>query len=895
MTIIMLKKIWIACIFWISCFLVSIRYRVKVVGLEKLTPEMLSKKRGIVFLPNHPASMDPVIVLLALWRKFQPHALVVEYFYYMKGLHYLMKLVGTIPIPDLEGVANKWKQKKVSKTFAEIAEGIKKGENYLIYPSGRLKVGAQEVIGGASLTHSLLQECPDANIVLIRTTGLWGSRFSKAIQGTRPDVGKNLLEGIKIVLKNLIFFVPKREVTVEIETAPADLPIHGSRVEFNQYLERWYNLPGPEPLKLISDYFWKESFPSLEQKVEDEKEKEQWTISPASEKKIIDKLKQLTQQKEVHRSQYLDRDLGMDSLDIAQLYTFLEEHFSTGDITFGSIQTVEDVLKAASKNEKQQIRQLTKHENDWPEEKSRPPILPPPGKTLQEAFLKNCDRMGHFAACADELTGILNYRRFKLAALVLSQKISRLDGDSIGILMPSSVVSSMLIFAILLANKVPVMLNWTLGERALSHCIKLAGLKTVLSSRRFLDNLTSVDLGDIDNMLLLLEDLRTGISLWDKLRGKYLSYKKASSLLKKLHLISAAEDDPAVILFTSGTEALPKGVPLSHKNIISNQASALSCIEVFPTDSLYSVLPPFHSFGLSVNGILPFVMGIKSYYAPDPTHYHGMAHDISHWGITIFDCAPTFIKGVFQVAQPGQLDSLRYVVSGAEKAPEELFVYMQKLGGQVIEGYGITECSPAVTITRPGKARVGVGQPIPGVELCIIEPETGKLMPSDQDGEVCIHGPNVFLGYLGSQKSPFIEIQGRRWYRSGDRGHIAPDGSLVLTGRLKRFAKIGGEMISLGGLEEEILKLALERKWLKELKDTNPPLAVAVLEKESEKPLIVLFATFAVEKEEINHALRDLGYGRLIKIAEVRRIDQIPVTATGKIQLSALDELLKKQ
>jgi long-chain-fatty-acid--[acyl-carrier-protein] ligase len=190
---------------------------------------------------------------------------------------------------------------------------------------------------------------------------------------------------------------------------------------------------------------------------------------------------------------------------------------------------------------------------------------------------------------------------------------------------------------------------------------------------------------------------------------------------------------------------------------------------------------------------------------------------------------------------------------------------------------------------------VGVGQPIPNVELCIIDPDTGKLLPSDQDGEVCIQGPNVFHGYLGSQKSPFIELQGRKWYRSGDRGHIAPDGSLVLTGRLKRFTKIGGEMISLGGLEEEILRLALERKWLKELKDTNPPLAVAVLEKESEKPLLILFATFTVEKEEINHALRDLGYGRLIKIAEVRKIDQIPVTATGKIQLSRLDELLKNQ
>lgn len=886
----MLKKAWIALLYWITRGILGVRYRLQVRGLEKLTPESLPKKGGIVFLPNHPAEIDPVLMIMVLWRKYQPHAIIVEQFYYLKGFHYILKLVECIPLPDFNGTVNKWKQKKIEQALALIRQKLAEKSNFLVYPAGRLKHTGEEIIGGASFVHTLLQQCPDANVVLIRTTGLWGSRFSRALTGTTPDFAQVIWEGIKIALKNLIFITPRREVTVELEPAPADLPIQASRLEFNRYLERWYNRRGAEPIKLVTDCFWKESFPKVEAKPEEDREEGNWTIAPEVEKEILNKIGALARRSDIQRSQHLNRDLGLDSLDLAQLNTYLEQRFEIEEIE--ELDTVESVLKAAAKKEKQrQAPQLGEPEKRWPSEETRPLIAPPAGKTLHEAFLRSCDRMDSFAACADETLGVVTYRRLKMIVLILSRKIRQMEEQHIGILLPSSVMAYALVFAILLAKKTPVMLNWTLGARALEHCKQAVDLKTVFSSRRFLNNMPNGDLEGIDNILVLLEDFRDTISLGDKFKGLFGLLKNTETLLKDLELSSISEEETAVILFTSGTEALPKGVPLSHKNILSDLTAALSCFNLLSTDILYGVLPPFHSFGFSVTGILPLLIGLKVYYAPDPTHTRSMLNDLENWKVTLFVSAPTFIKGVFSLATPEQLQSLRYAVGGAEKVPDELFEFMEKRGQEMHEGYGITECAPIVTLTRPKKPRKGVGPPLPGIDLCIVSPETREVLLPGQVGEICICGPNVFKGYLGTSKFPFIDLDGKRWYLSGDLGSLDADGSLILAGRLKRFVKIGGEMISLGGLEEELIHMARDKKWIPEGKD-EVPLAVAVKEKNTEKPLIILFSTYNLNKDDINQTLRDRGYSALTKIADVRKVAQIPLTGTGKIHYHALDEMI---
>ena len=195
-------------------------------GLRTLILRPFLKREASSFFPTTLPKIDPVIVLLLLWGRYKAHPLVVEQFYYLKGTDSVQKKIGAVPIPDMSGVVNRWKQKQVEKRLKSIAGGLKNGSNYMIYPSGRLKLTGEEVIGGASFVHNLVEECPEANIVLIRTTGLWGSRFSKALTGATPVFGKVLWEGFKVVLKNLIFFTPKREVTLDIEPLPKDFPLN---------------------------------------------------------------------------------------------------------------------------------------------------------------------------------------------------------------------------------------------------------------------------------------------------------------------------------------------------------------------------------------------------------------------------------------------------------------------------------------------------------------------------------------------------------------------------------------------------------------------------------------------------------------------------------------------
>jgi long-chain-fatty-acid--[acyl-carrier-protein] ligase len=886
-------------VIWLVRLLVSLRYHIIVKGLENLTSDKFKRPGGILFLPNHPAEIDPVILESVLGGKFCPRPVVVEHFYYLKGFRLFMDLVKAMPLPTMDVLANKWRGKKVQKQFDNVVSELKNKANFLIYPSGRLKISGVEMIGGASFIHKLLQAAPETNIVLVRTTGLWGSKFSRALTGSSPDFGKILLECAKTLLKNGIFFAPRREVLVEIELAPADCPYMGTRLEFNKFLENWYNRypePGSEPLKLVSYAFWKEELPKISVSTGNSQRAEERPVASKVLKEIFPHLAQLSGRAvdQIDRQMHLSHDLGLDSLDIVQVYVFLDERYGIVDLLPGDLQTVEDVLQFASGYKKERENEdpapVKKHFS-WPDEKRSAPEIPV-GNTLQEVFLRSVERNGSLVATLDAISGPLSYSQLKLGALILSEKFRKLPGDNIGIMLPSSSGAYLAILGILLAGKVPVMLNWTAGVKSLDHSADLADLKAVITSSKFLDRLENDDLGNTEHMLHFIEEVRQTITLKDKLRALFLSYKRADALLKKLNLNAISSSASAVVLFTSGTESLPKGVPLSHANILSNQRSGLDAVKMRADEILYGVLPPFHSFGFSVTGILPILAGMRVCYAPNPTDSHGLARDIGAWKPTLFCCAPSFIKALFRVANPSQLQSLRLVVAGAEKTPQELFDYVQGqlLNAKLLEGYGITECSPIVTLDRLKETHQGVGRPLSGVELMILNQESLRPASMGQEGEVCIAGPNVFSGYLGNPRNPFITVDGRQWYLSGDRGYLNEQGHLILSGRLKRFIKIGGEMVSLSGLEEELIRLAQGKQWLTETQE-GPALAVSVREKEVDKPMIILYTTFPITKEDVNAALKDCGYGRIVKIAEVHTLDQIPLTGAGKTHYRLLDEI----
>lgn len=887
------SRVW-QFISWCCRLCLSLRYKIRVEGLEALLREPFSRPGGVLFLPNHTAHMDPLFLFLLLWPHFRIRPLVIEYIYRQKGLHAILKWIGAQPIPNFDTSVNQLKIKKGERAMEKITAYLQQGQNILLYPSGHLKSVAKETLGGASGAHALLQSCPEINVVLVRTTGLWGSSFSRALLGHSPDLKTHLLKGLKSLFKNALFFAPRRRILIEFAVASEDFPRAGTRLEVNRYLEKWYNSYEDgtgkrvenEPLQLVPALFWKRELPTVFQSKKRRRD-EGWTHFAASSdtrSKIYQEIRRILDrpEEEIRPEMHLSMDLGMDSLNIAELVTFLSLHYEVTDLHPENLDTVASVLELAEGARGTERPMYQEHKSSWPIEKTRLPPTLPVGRTLVEAFFRSADRMGGLSACADDLIGVVSYRKLKRMVLVLAEAFRKMPGSYVAVLLPASVGTYAVILALLAARKIPVMLNWTLGPRYLDEMMRMTGAESVISSWRFLERLSSVEFGsliDVDKVFLL-EDIKESLSLTTKGKGLMLSFLAATPLSVCLGLGQVHEEDPAVILFTSGTETSPKGVPLSHRNLLANQRSAMQCIHLTQWDALYGILPPFHSFGFSVAGLLPLFTGIRVAFYPDPTDSCALAEGIARWQVTLFCTAPSFLRGLLETATPEQLSSVRLFVSGAEKLPAALREKVAQLGTQakLIEGYGITECSPILSLHRFNLPPQGVGHPLPDVELCTIHPETHELLPEGTEGEICVRGPNVFKGYLGTVPSPFIEIQGLSWYRTGDLGYLDADGQLILSGRLKRFVKLGGEMISLGAIEEALALHFRSRASA----DGAPAFALCAEEQRQDKPQLVLFTTVAVTRDEANQALRQAGFSRLVKISAVQQITELPLLGTGK-------------
>ena len=310
-----------------------------------------------------------------------------------------------------------------------------------------------------------------------------------------------------------------------------------------------------------------------------------------------------------------------------------------------------------------------------------------------------------------------------------------------------------------------------------------------------------------------------------------------------------------MVLFTSGSENVPKAVPLSHRNLVTNLKASLKVLQASRKDVLLGCLPPFHSFGLLGNLLAPMLGGIRVAHYPDPTDAAGLVRTVAAYRVTISVTTPTFLGYMFGKAGPTDLASLRIIVVGAEKCPDALFEKARQLAPRafVLEGYGITECSPVVAANLPGRIKQGaVGLPVEGVEIMLVDPDTHAPLPHGAAGMVLVRGPSVFSGYLNySGPDPFTEVDGKRWYVTGDLVQLDDDGYIRFCGRLKRFLKIGGEMVSLPALEEP-----LARKW----PPTEDAPQVAVEGVDAPGRRIVLFTTREIA---LDRGQRDFGPGWL--------------------------------
>lgn len=873
---------------WFTRFSLSLRYRVRVVGLEEVRRR---GTRGILFLPNHPALIDPVILLSRLWPVFRTRALADKQQIDRFLIRYLARKLDVLPIE--ESSRGVYAPEEIRNALGECLQALRRGENLILYPSGHTYRSRLEDLGGNSAVERILKELPDVRVVLIRTRGLWGSRFSWA-WGCEPSVGRTLRFGALRLLASLGFFAPRREVTIEL-VEPDDLPRRAEKHVLNRYLENFYNADAPYNTYVPYTPWERSRTRVVPEPPAKNLEGNPADVPPATRSLVYDFLRALTGVESFTDKDRLAHDLGMDSMAGMALLAWLQTEFGAAPSDYSSLRTVGDVcLCAAGAAVSTQAAKLTPPPPAWFAHGTTP--RRPEGLanlTIPQAFLAQARRAPGSILLADQTSGARTNRELVTACLALRGALENLPGDRMGLMMPASVGAATLYLASLLAGKTPALVNWTTGPRNMLACLERVNVRTVLTSRTLVRRLEEqgIDFAAIRDRFVYVEDLREKLSR----RTKLLAWLRGRWCWKSLDDNARRAPEIAAILFTSGSESQPKAVPLTHRNILTNVSDVYDCFRLYPTDSLLGILPPFHSFGLTTTVVLPLVLGLRTAYWPNPTDGATLGRMIETYSTTILVGTPTFLHGIVRASSPEQLRSLRLAVSGAEKCTDRVYETLRARCPNtiVLEGYGATECSPIISVNREDSPRRGtIGKILPSFEYVRVDPEaqgeSAAPVEPGRPGMLLVRGPCVFGGYLHPDApQPFVHFDGREWYCTGDVVVEDADGVLTFAGRLKRFVKIGGEMISLPAIESVLAECLAEES------DDKPFLAV-VAGGDEEYPEIVLFTTRPIAREKANYLLRSTGLSGLHNIRRVIQVNELPLLGTGKCDYRALQELLQQ-
>jgi len=395
------------------------------------------------------------------------------------------------------------------------------------------------------------------------------------------------------------------------------------------------------------------------------------------------------------------------------------------------------------------------------------------------------------------------YSRSLTASLILADKLRRIDDTFVGIMLPPSAAAAIAILALLMVGKTPVLLNYSTGIQAnVEYARKRCDFETVITAKALVERLHAPKLEGI----IYIEDLLNSVSLFDKAKGALFAGRSADRILSRFS--NPDINSTAAILFTTGSELEPKVVPLTHRNIIAN-LEALSQIYPFASDdSMLASLPFFHVFGLATTMWLPFRFGMTIVTYVNPMDYKTICTIIHEERPTYLVGTPSFLSGYLHHSNPGDFTSLKLIVTGADKCPDSLRqAYKEKHGLTIYEGYGTTETSPIITVNTPDRSRPGsVGWVLPNLQIRMEHYDTGKDCGIGEIGKIFVKGESVFSGYFDDFEATARSFH-NGWYDTGDMGYMDADGFLWHVGRLRRFVKIGGEMVSLIRVEEELEKV----------------------------------------------------------------------------------------
>lgn len=481
-------------------------------------------------------------------------------------------------------------------------------------------------------------------------------------------------------------------------------------------------------------------------------------------------------------------------------------------------------------------------------------------RNLFNALVTAAREHGYRTVMAEDISGRITYRKALLGSYTLGAKLQQVLAaeDTVGVLLPNSIGHLVTLFALCYAGKTPAILNFSAGAENNLNCAQTAGVRTILTSRLFIEK------GKLEELearlatqfrVLYLEDIKAALQINDKLRGLWRYGQR-----------SPAPATGKLILFTSGSESKPKGVVLTQANVLANINQASSVIDYTARDKMLNALPMFHSFGLTAGTLLPVLNGVEVFLYPSPLHYKILPELAYDRNVTLLLGTPTFLQGYARYAHPYDFYSLRYVLAGGEKLKEEVRqLWLDKFGLRILEGYGTTETAPVLSLNTPLFYRAGtVGRLLPGMEY--------RLAPVpgiEQGGNLWIKGDNVMAGYLLFEKG---FVPAGEWYDCGDVVTLDDDGFLRIQSRLKRFAKISGEMVSLDAVE----------KTAETCFGTPGHAAIALPDAKKGEKIILYTTVKTADKAKLREFMSQNRQSMLALPAELVVVDKLPLLGSGK-------------
>ncbi len=500
---------------------------------------------------------------------------------------------------------------------------------------------------------------------------------------------------------------------------------------------------------------------------------------------------------------------------------------------------------------------------------------------LHQEFIKNAKKFGAKPAIIDRfLDKNVSYGKALIASLILAAKFRKYHDGFIGIMVPTSAGCMLSVLGVLLAGKVPVMINYSTGAAGnAEYAQKKCGFKTIIASRALLEKIGC----RLVPGMVFIEDIMAGVGPVDKVGALVKSKLPLPLLLKAVH--QGDPDDNLVILFTSGSEKDPKAVQLTHRNIGSNVLDIGRVLTVTSADVMLANLPLFHVFGHNVDFWLPLLYGMTIVAYANPLEYKKICAIVREEKVSLMVGTPSFFAGYLRQSDPGDFSSLRVAVAGADKTPDSLRAgFLQQHGLELCEGYGTTETSPVVATNLPGANKPGsVGRVLPGVRVKIVDINSGEALPPGCEGKILVKGDLVMKGYFDDLEETSLRIKDG-WYETGDMGMLDEEGFLWHRGRLKRFVKIGGEMVSLVRVESVMLGLLPE----------DVDCCVVEVPDSLKGAKIVAAITGEVNERKLLKAMA----GELPAIALPKQfvvLNEFPKMGSGKIDFRSITEMVRQK